>query len=172
MEELHREKIRHDINALYTTIKDAQDMIEVIRQNCDHSHTIVGDYMWRPGATMHGQICSACDKFMGDAPPSFLDDDPTAEETEVKTLVEEEMPNPISEADDDSYFANLKVIKSSQEWLDEVPAHFNLKIIEADGWKGDATWEGRITLQEFQRRLSLSTISVNRDFIEWAMKWE
>lgn len=138
-----REKIRRYTDEQYNIIKVAQEQLEIIRSKCDHSETVMGNYRWRPGAVVHGKICSACDKLVGTTEPGFLEDD-----FEVS-------------------IASLPVIKNTEEWLSEVPKEHKLIIL---GSKWD--WKERITLEEFQMRLADATISCERSFIDWAETWK
>lgn len=60
--------------------------------------------------------------------------------------------------------------KTSKEWLALIPKKYNLKIIDPDGWNRtnyDYSFnKEKITREEFEKRLSFSTIICNTDFFE------
>jgi hypothetical protein len=61
-------------------------------------------------------------------------------------------------------------IKTSKDWLESVSPEYGLVIMDPDGW--DRTNyhysfnEELITIDEFKRRVFMSTIKCNRNFIE------
>lgn len=58
--------------------------------------------------------------------------------------------------------------KTSQEWLESIPKEHNLKVLDPDGWDRqnfDYSFnEEKIEREEFDRRLSSSTIQCNHSF--------
>lgn len=61
--------------------------------------------------------------------------------------------------------------KSSEEWVKDS----NVKIIDPDGWdRGDfeKSWNEKISIKEFKRRLGLSTISASNEFARWEKSTE
>lgn len=64
---------------------------------------------------------------------------------------------------------NTEALKSADEWLKE-PAYEGLKILDPDGWdrsseKWEASWNEKITRDEFDKRWDVSTISASRSFM-------
>ena len=56
------EGIRKDVDACYKQIQDANEMLEKLRNTCDHPTTEEKDYMWRIAATVKAKMCTVCDK--------------------------------------------------------------------------------------------------------------
>lgn len=53
------------------------------------------------------------------------------------------------------------VLKTSNEWLQE-PQFKNIKVLDPDGWDRtnfEVSWSEKITLEEFEQRLWVSTCS-------------
>jgi hypothetical protein len=61
-----------------------------------------------------------------------------------------------------------KIKLVSAEWLRQIPAKYNLRIIDPDGWDREnfqySFNEERITFDTFMDRVSISTIIVNHEF--------
>lgn len=61
-------------------------------------------------------------------------------------------------------------LKSAEEWL-ATPAYAGLKILDPDGWdrspeKWEASWNEKITRDEFDARWGVSTIQATRAFMQ------
>lgn len=55
-------KIKNRILELFKIIKDSQDEINNIQENCKHESTTKGIYSYRIGAHMECKICDICNK--------------------------------------------------------------------------------------------------------------
>ena len=54
------------VKELYQIIKDAEEELAEIRENCTHLNIKKGNYMSRPGRIDSGYICDECGEFLGD----------------------------------------------------------------------------------------------------------
>jgi hypothetical protein len=54
------------VTELYKIIKDAEEELAEIRDNCTHLDKNIGNYMSRPGRFDTGYICDDCGEFLGD----------------------------------------------------------------------------------------------------------
>jgi hypothetical protein len=54
------------VKELYKIIKDAEEELAEIRENCPHVNAKRGNYMSRPGRIDSGYICDDCGEYLGD----------------------------------------------------------------------------------------------------------
>ena len=52
------------VEELYAIIKNANDELNKIREECKHEKLKMGNYMSGPGRIFHGNICEDCGKFV------------------------------------------------------------------------------------------------------------
>lgn len=58
------EEIRKARDEAYFAIKVAEAQLKQIRELCPHNNVSVGNYEWRTGSIIQGEICDDCGKFI------------------------------------------------------------------------------------------------------------
>jgi hypothetical protein len=58
------------VKELYKIIKDAEEELAEIRENCPHLDKNIGNYMFKPNRFESGYICDYCGEFLGDIKPA------------------------------------------------------------------------------------------------------
>lgn len=76
---------------------------------------------------------------------------------------------------DDTYRIEFEVIKkTSEEWVKNIPKKFNLIILDPDGWDRKnfkySFYEELITGEEFEKRVSFSTVQASTSFFKGGFK--
>lgn len=65
----------------------------------------------------------------------------------------------------------MEIKKTSKEWYELIPKKYKLSILDPDGWDRKnyeySFNEELITIEEFRKRLSFSTVTCNRDFFDY-----
>jgi hypothetical protein len=59
-----QEQIKIECEKAYAQITSAENRLKEIRSLCKHPNTFEGNYQWRIGSIIKGEICSDCNTFI------------------------------------------------------------------------------------------------------------
>lgn len=65
---MNQSKIKEECSSIYAQISALEDRLKEIRRECTHPNTFIGNYQWRIGSSMKGEICEDCNAFIKSVP--------------------------------------------------------------------------------------------------------